>query len=357
MADNALALTTFASGPDDNYAVVDVYGKTDSIVVNDSTDPVSSSVDGESLGLTPETPAISDTPYPEPVQVREALNNRLANNDTGILSQVRSMSDSVKDTLKLNPNLKNNVGVVVNGIKGVVAGKNIKDAIAVAASVDRMSGGSYKTVFNDVSAVSGMVAGLATAGSSLGLPGTFTTFSKSVTDKNVLLGAAREVLPNAIASNNSDMFIEVANSSVGKDVGKLLPGATGSFIKQFKLPYGLTQNAYSAYYKRLSGAFDNINSLWRKRQRNNTDVISGVSTNNNRDILRLMEAKAYEDYVPLPTVTDGIISGPTLPHTEDEKFMLLMKKFEVSTVTEELSKSTPLLNVTPDESFSDYLVT
>jgi len=350
-----LALTTFFSGPDDDLIVVDTYSKTDSSVVN-SIQAIENNPQSDTF-----VSAQSQMPVPYSDKLQRLVDpaevaKRFSGDDNQLKSLYRNLSSAVTKACAINKNLSGVVRAVVGGKIGNIISKGISDATNIAGLVNRFTNGNYAATFKDVGAVSGLITSLAVQGSRLGLPNVFSKMAASISDKVILFGAARELLPNAFKTGNMDMFLDVTTTSIGKSISRIIPDAASSMISGFKLPSSLEAKDWAGYYDKVNTGLTVVDAAWKLKSRAGSDILSLRNIRGGVDFLKLVEAKVFSKQALIPNTSNAV--GPQQPSLiEDEKFMLLMKKYKTSTVEDDLRKMFPTIKLSPSRSFRDHEIT
>jgi hypothetical protein len=354
----SLVQTTFAAGPDDELAVADVYTKSDSNVINSIQEL--EDADGSGLGAlalatvgVSKVPGVnylsSDARYTSPDETLK----RMAGEDNDLKSLFRNLTDPVKKAFTLNPTLKGVTSAVFNGNNARLLTRGLGDAKVIASMVNKFTGGSYKVNFKDLGSVSGLVSSLAIEGSRLGLPNTFSTMARTITDKSVLLSSARNIIPFATKSGDLNLFSDLSTTSIAKDITKINPNAISSMISGFKIKAETQANSLSSIYDSANTSFTNIDDKWKNYARGENNAMSGAQIAEAEDFKKLLAAKSNSIAITVPNTS---LANPYMPvRRDDESFLMLMNKFQVSSVEKEFKKLFPTINMNVNPTVKDYV--
>lgn len=362
MSLNLLAKTVFSSGPDDVLAALDVYDKLDSKVVNSiqqlpDEDKFGKEIEYAGVPLEKDLPALvlPDGNFGKPIELDpKILTERMSGTDNILQGLFRELSVAVKNgslMRGIKGGSKNGITGLLGGIvRKIIPGK-LKDAKVISSMISQFSGGNYSMTFTDKGGTSALISTLTSVGSSMGLPKVFSTLAGGVTDKSILLNAAQQLLPSVIKSGDTGVLKDMLTTSVGKDIPGLSPNLFKSVLTNFSIPESTKQKNLSLEYDSISSSFNAIDINWNKVLKGSIPIISGLVSPKNSDFIKILSAKVFSQHKPIPAVVNGI--APTMPvHNETEKFQMLMKRFEVTTVDKELKKALPTvgrISITEDK--------
>ena len=369
----SLAKTVFSSGPDDKLIVLDTYKKSDSSPVNsiqDSTDniPFDQGFDAILKGQSKPKGILDSIKQNDLVKklTSDGTASRLFGQAVALKSLYQDLSSLAKGGLSLENKLKNSVDFVFGGNISKIVSSGINDAKAVAGLVNNFTNGGFKGVFKDFGAVSGFVTSMTRRASDVGLSGVFTSLSASVTDKNALICSAGDLLPQAVATGNTNLFLEIANSSIAKQVKSIFPDVVGSVIKGVSLVKDIKHGDYSNAFTKLDQGFRSVDKNWDKYSRLGSDIkdvaLNGVKLTNSSPFMKLMKSNVFsKTSTPNPetAVTQVGYTGPTDPqiatgaeimayNDNNNKFLLMMDQYKPKKVSEDLATMFPSISITPD---------
>jgi hypothetical protein len=353
-----LTKTVFSTGPDDALATVDVYKKRSSSVVNSIQAVVDSAgLEDGPLGLIKsaidKVPGVNYLTDLVEGNSREDILKRFSADDSTLKSTFRDLSEGVQKAFKAGAGVGSVAKAVFNGQTSQLIKRGLNDARTISTMVDRFTKGNYKVNFKDFGSVSGLVSSLAYEGSRLGLPNTFTTMAATISEKGILLASARDLIPRAIKNRDMNLFLDMSNSSIGRDLRNLNPNGIRSMVSGFKIRKGDAAYQLSNYYDQVSTGFSRVDPLWKSYSRNGNQVMSASQISASDDFKRLIEAKAMSRPLNVPRSFGGI--APIMPiRNDDESFLMLLKKYDLTSVKSELKKLIPTVKVRTDINVKDY---
>jgi hypothetical protein len=352
MGINTLASTTFSSGPDDEQVVADIYDITEPGVINsiDADDAYNNEIANRDVSSFSggDLDAIQNKKLAAKDALDAQLTTRLSNDASSALTQLKSLSDVVKKNITINPILGRVITATLGTKKANILTQHLNDAKAVTRLIDNFAkgNGGYGVGFTDKGAISGLIAGLATEGSRLGLPSTFTKLAGAVTSKGPLMAAASMLLPKAAKSGDLNLLRDVADSVIKDDIYKIMPSVISENIKNFSLPKPLSLKDAVSKYDLLNSTFSDIKTDWNKVSRNGVSTLSGLKLGSNPMIRSLLSSKVMSQTEEVVEADYGFGINSNA-HSQDEKFTL-PAAYSLTDVTGELEKSFPSINVKDD---------
>lgn len=340
MAHSPLVNTTFYAGPEESVAVIDAYKKKSSAIVN-SFQELEKVADTKiaSIVSPPSTPAamtnlISSVVNGRPVVNQAAVMERLLGTGTNFQSTFNTLQQGIQAGFGIATGVINQVTGTINGLTSILKSVDIKSISGIGSLVNKLSNGNFNLALIDKGALSGMVSGLVKEGSKLGLGGIFNSLSSVIQNKDILLNAAKSILPTAI--KDIPLLKEMALSAVGKDLKNIMPNLVSSVVKNFKIPKGTPEKAFAGIYNDIVSSFTAIDPGWKQCTRggNETLNVSSVVTQNNiagkiSDLDNLMA----EPVLNRPVMSDfkrvtgaAVMAAPATPGTitaTDDQVMYL----------------------------------
>lgn len=358
MSLSKLAKTVFSTGPDDVLIVVDTYKKSDSKVVNsiqeiadnlnDANGPLAL-IKKASQGLPDISKIADDLKSLSPGD----LLKKITGGDGSLSSKFRDLSSGVQNAFKVATNAASVVKAVFNGETAQLLKRGYSDAKAIAGMVNDFTKGKYSVNFKDLGSISGLITGLAEKGSRLGLPNTFSTMAKEITDKAVLLTSAGSLIQTAIKNKDMNLFLDMVDSPIAKDMRNLNPNAILGMVKDFKFDGPRPGSGLSGYYDTVVAGFNKVDSTWKQVERLGSTAISAAQFASSGDFKKMIEAKALSIPLIIPKPFNGVVP-PLLARADDEGFLTMASKFKFSTVKEELSKLLPSIKINTAEKTADH---
>lgn len=357
MSLNSLASTTFSTGPDDKTIVADIYTITEPGVINSIDDNFNAldkllARDFKVTDLTGgDLDAVFNKKLLDKALTESSIAGRISTAVTGIASSYRGLSDAVKKTLSISPILGRVVNATLGSAASKILSKNLGDAKAVAGLIDNFTKGGYQVDFTDKGAITGLISGIVQEGSRLGLPNTFTKIATSINNKGIMMAAASTLLPNIATSGNIDLLRDIANSSIGNEIIKIMPNVIPQTLGNYSIAPTVKKKDYAAQYDYIKETFDDINSGWNTIKRNGVSTLSGVSVSKFTGYSDLLNAKVVKQ------IHGVVVNNFTTvnPHIEDEKFLLVARD-SVTTVNSCLKSAFPTVPVLTDIVTTGYNV-
>ena len=333
MASQPLAKTVFSTGAKDDLAAIDTYkSKPGSTPVNsiqsvsttsqfDVSSVIGNNGTNDQLGST--IKVISG----EKLEVdKDILTQRLLATNSRSSSSFRTLGGSAKDNMLNSLNMNEKVDVDINGVKSKVDSANIQDLTGLGTFLGDYTGDKNVCKIEDYDSVGGVVGGLVTESSDLGMSGVWTKLTSTITQVPVLIRAAQKSLPKLLANGDLDSVLEISSSPVGKSMGVLYP----NLGQDLSRAYGTrntrdSRNKVGTLNKYLT-TMDNVFKDWDKFSSN------GDSTGIN--ILRLLgSSTAFQDLV-----LDAI---KFLTDDDPRKHYLLHGLYKETTVEAEVKRFFP----------------
>lgn len=360
MSLNKLATSTFGTNPDEKVAAVDVYDVKGSKIVNSISQLPDEDANGNPIELAGPPrqqdlpPLVLDGQFgKEIVTDPKAVEQRVSGGDTALQVLFRDLSSAIKNKAFVGGgNINSVIGVLAGSAAKIIPG-GIVDARTITSVLGKVTNGGYNLTFNDKGGTASLITTLTSAGSSLGLPKVFSTLAGAYTDKSVLLNSAQQLAPGVIKGGDLGTLSDMFSTSIGKDLVKMTPGIIPGSIGNFKLPTDTKSINLASLYDTYKSSFGTVNPTWDKVIRAGAPVLNGVLASSSESWKSLIKAKAMSQTHAIPAGSGG--AGPVLPsHSENEKFLLLMEKYRVTTVADELNNSMPTVPLSIDCRKEDY---
>lgn len=294
-----LAKTTYVAGPNDAVAVIDVYKKPTSAVVNSWQDvgarvglDISAAFGGVGKG---QISALLKLTSDGKIQLSaQGILNRMTGGNSPLASAFRDVSAGVKAAIALPGQLINSVSATINGTVRAVSAAAMDDVRGIASVINAATNGSYGISITDNGAMAGMVASVSLQGSALGLPKVFSTLSLSIQSPSVLNTAASMIMRTATKLGNYDLIADIASTSVGRQMGALYPNVISDMVQGYRLPANTNQATYPGQYVDMKDTMDAIVPDWDAYYRNGGTILSTSALNKaNRSVDNLIVASAY----------------------------------------------------------------
>lgn len=268
-----LAPTTFASGPEDSLAAVNVYKATSNEVVNSITDiaqkydfSLLDSVRGGDY-LRAASPIVTGVIDGAAVINKEGLISRLVGASEAGMGTLREMSSGVLDSVSGAIDWGKDVYVEVEGVASKVAGSAIESLSDLGKLVGDVTGTSDLFKVTDNEGVAGLFSGIIDECRNLGIRGAFSLVTSSITDPNLLNNIVGKSLDNVIATSDKESLIGIAAKTTKGVISAVNPYAISDFARQYTYPLNQKIGEVTYGHADLFTAFDTIDDAWDKYDR------------------------------------------------------------------------------------------
>lgn len=330
-----LATTTFQAGPDDKLAVIDVYEKEGSGVVNSFQETHGDAIDVlDTLAGGGEKPKDNagngegggdEFKESDPYSGDNAPNNdssdltggldgapdvgsageaeRLANSDPDYISDIDDLDENVREGMCFRGDSTDEVFYDIEPLEDleeindynwnpakIVKGVNFRSVKSVNNIINRLSGGAVKGRITDVGGMASLIASSAIQGSRMGMPNVFNAITRGKINKTILARAVGVMIPSIVAKANIPLLNDIARSPFGPMLPRVAPGIIGNTIKAIARPTGMPQNQYGQYYGNVRDTFDRIDPNWNKTSYGNRQVLNGTVVSSNEFMTEAMYA-------------------------------------------------------------------
>lgn len=372
MAHNGFTKTTFMAGPDEAESASDTYtsGPTNAITL-DKVDYSLTAPDSP-VGLKIKPPELQGLGLKPPVLDQASVVNRMisggAPNDRSIKNCFGSLSDIAKSAMEIPGKLLDSVEAAVNGVVSKLKGfgdidimgklKDFGDLKGIGCLANGLTNGNYKLNITDKGGLSGLIAGVTNQGNVMGINNIFSSISNVIQDKDILLNACKNVLPNAV--KDFGLLKDIAGTSIGSNLKSLMPSISGNSIANFRINAGTNNFQMPGLFNSISSTLNTIDSSWNNITRNGSSILSGVSLTGLKttDFHDVMEQSVLSNYKEIPSSFDigyDLGSGLTMPsYASDESYLMLTKDMPEQSVNQCLADDFPTLpvDVNPESSFT-----
>lgn len=283
----------------------------------------------------------------------EAVMQRLVSGNAGLAGAFADIDKSIKGGFVIPSDLINKVQATVNGIVSSVSGADLGSLKGLTNLVNTLSGPThpFQTTFNDIGGAVSLITGLTSESSKMGLSGVFSNLVAGVTNSQILINSAKSLLPNAIATGNLSMFMDIANSMTKGAIGSLIPDSIKQVITGLRLPSGKGDQSLLELFNNLTTSFNNIDDDWMNYDRGNGSyAISSNIVKSSSVFIDLLKAKANIDLRPSYTITEvgGIDVITRSTHDSDYEFGIVAAALDRTTVDMELKRNFPTVSIKTD---------
>lgn len=294
-----LAVPTFVSGASDKLAAVDVYTASDDSIVTaipdvlEGPDPTTVSAlrggasAAASLPLTSQLTATKSGGFGVSSLVSAAspsgagsisdLISKVAGSiSPSLASSLRSLTPSIASAITAKMGLKlpgltgtaglNNLGSIVSvgGLNSLIKGANLGNASALLNTVNSLTGTQHGSALN-LGSVSGLVSGLVSQASKLGVPGVFTALKPQLTTPGQVSNVVRSSLPDVISNSDVSTLNEFAMEP--GVVSSVNSSAIEDFSDCFQPPVPYTTQDYQNQFSNINTTYSAINPNWASTDR------------------------------------------------------------------------------------------
>lgn len=240
-------------------------------------------------------------PYDLPVSAAQTkvLVDKLKNINPTVGSAISELPPATQAALVRGFNSEVNKGLIVGDSKKAMQ-LSPEASKAVIVPLQKIIGTftpetTQKTVVQDTHAVATLISGVSHIASKAGFKDTFSQITKNVTNKNVILSAAKPLITRAVDEGDMDTIVDLSKSSVYKEIKKVAPDIVRKTCYGAARPEGLGQQGFSSYYKKIKTAFDKIEPDWSTYRLSPTStLINGACVSSNAFICDLIEATLNE---------------------------------------------------------------
>lgn len=366
MAYSGLAATTFMAGPDDAQAAADAFasGSSNAIFVDDvdyklisATSPVGvkikpPSISEISLGKTEVSPfkISSDLPLNSAFSPISDY-DRIKTGVSSIKNCIGGLDSIAKSLLKVPNDLVKSVVGIINGVPNIL--KNLTNGFGnlngITCITNTLTNGQYKIDIKDKGALSALISGATNQGSSMGINNIFSSISKVVTDKDILLSACKNILPTI--KGNFNLLKDLSQTSIGNNLKSIVPNLASNSINSFRIPSGTSNFQLPSIFSDMKSTLSTIDSNWNKVSRNNIETLFGGSLTNlsASDFHDTMSCSVMNTYVPLPTPSLYPNDPIVMPvYQTDEQFLMITKDIGKQSVSYCLATDLPNVPINID---------
>ena len=373
MALNTLTKTTFMAGPEDALGAANAYGSKDVKSIYDDKSQYELSMPNSPVGIKIKPPPIPGTTIVNPTKPGLGLKapglppaevlNRVMSSDVSIKNCFTNMSEAAKSLLKIPGDLLNKVESTINGVISKLKNfdpssifKKLSDLKAIGCTTKSLTGGLYDLSITDKGGLSGLISGVTNQASFLGVNNVFSSISKVINDKDILLSACKSIIPNACRDIN--LLKDLSSTSIAGNIKSIMPNIAGNSISNFRIEPGTKSFELPNIFSNINSTLSSIDSTWNNVSRSGEILLSGalMTTSKALDFHKTLEADVMYNYSPIIIPTDG--SPITLPKYEQpESFLMLTKGIGEQSVDQCLKSDFPALPVTVNKTITNLSLT
>lgn len=345
----SLSSSVFASSPKLQEAAVDVYEKTDAVVVNSYQNFVSSFEDVKKLFsyFSPDKAKegvniVEDFDIKNGLKIdKDTLSERIVAASDGIGSGVKSAMETFSEyrdsLMEFYTENKNKVTGIIKTARDIqVRVGNVKKAIDQAKLTDIKSIGNvinaikqnsdFKIEDNEM--LSGIYASVVDQSMKLGIPDAFKSIKETlVGDEGMIRSVASKILPAALAEADYDTIKEIASVYSANAISLMKSSAVQDILKRTGLqPHS---NDISSKYTDIINTLGLVDSDWNKLTRNPNTETPEILT----DISKIL--KGSDD------VREIIAAGSKQTGSAQDRVMAVVNKLRAYEVDDQIKKQIP----------------
>lgn len=339
MAGFKLAPTTFSTSVDEKLATVDAYALTSALVVNNNLPDVNDTTNLDGFkGLKGASPGAGLQLFKPTGGIglkvnSDSLLKSITSANSALQTALSKMPNGIKSAL-LKASGKSEILGTIAGITSTIKGADLTTLTGLGSLIGSVAGSNYPILFNDKSGLIALSGNIIKQASEIGLPNVLKAFTDGITDKGILSGIAKEIMPHIVSTSNVNMLSNLASSSLAKDVLKNQPNFISDFTKNFKLPANLKQSQYSNYTDSIKSSFFAINPNWNKTilQTGLSVLNMSITRDSSPEFKRLLRAKANINHVTInpaeaTTINTSVALDELSKASAMDDFMSLDKNF------------------------------
>jgi len=180
---------------------------------------------------------------------------------------------------------------------------SLTDARGFGNIINAMTGNKYSMSLVDKGATASLVAGVSIQADALGLPNVFSTIASVVTSKDILLAAAKQIIPIAINKKQFSLLKDVAKTAIAKQMSSYFRNFARSAISSLVRPKGLSQADYPTYYEEVKNTVEATGSEYQTCRRGDDDVANAIVDHNNDFYNDLVIGHALNDVTSVDPTT------------------------------------------------------
>lgn len=290
MSNPALAPTTFAAGPNDTLAAVDVYKQTGLSTINNSR-----SLFGDvAAGNIPKTldvkmPAaqmkgmLDVNAKGEIVVDRAALTKGIVQSNPQLSSAIAEMSTATKENV-LVAGATSKIKASIDGVDSYVCKADLSSVNAIVRAVAGLTNLKLPYSFKDIGSLSAMGEGLVREAVSKCLNGVFSQLNKAPEFKGEPMNRiTAAITPDVLKTTNNGLLKEVTDAGFGSIMLRKQPNFISKYLKNYnsrtlslrrkKRDLG---TSYGTDYRKMVSAFNVMDPGWQMTTRNNNVAINAA---------------------------------------------------------------------------------
>jgi len=214
--------------------------------------------------------------------------------------------------------IKNNVFSSVGGVMTrVTPGMNYSGIDPINSITNNLTNGSYNAQISNRGGLAALVSAVSHIGNKLNLPNVFGAIAQTVTDPAILMAAATPLLQRAIHQGDSDMFRNIAGTSVGPQMRSLVPGMVNALMTNLTKPTYLAQQEYPRYYQSMRSSMDRVQPGWQDYSRPGGTVVNTAIIQSNPFMCDLVRSQMNEFMHPDNYLSNAQSAYPERVRYED----------------------------------------
>lgn len=371
---NILAKPTFMAGPEEALIAADAYSSGEVTTIDSDISNYGLDIPNSPVGIKIKPPAIPGLELLNPFQAGLGLKveglsqadilERVVNNNVSIKNCFTNMSDAAKNLLKIPGELLNKIETTINGVVNKIKNlsnfdpsetlKRIGDLKAIGCTANTLTNGKYDLTITDKGGLSGLISGITSQANTLGINNVFSSISATINDKDVLLSAVKNILPNAVKDIN--LLKDLSTTSIANNIKSIMPNISGNVIDNFRIEPGTKNYELPIIFNNLSNTLDIIDNTWNKVTRNGETILNGnlLTSPSAIDFHKTLTSSVMYDPLPFIIPSNGDIFE--LPkYDKPEMFLMLVNNIGEQTVQESLKESFPILPIVVNDTLNNNI--
>lgn len=336
-----IAQAVFQAGPEDSMTVTDVYAVDTTQVVNSYQD-VAASKSSDLFGALK-----SINPADIKAVIRNVANGRLAIDPNALITRMmggnqnlnsafRTISSTAQAGFQIDSTMLSQVTGSVGGITTSLNANSLTDARGFANIINAMTGNKYTMTLVDKGATASLIAGVSIQANALGLPNVFSTIASVVNSKDILLMAARQIVPAAILKNQLSLLKDVAKTVIARQMVSYFRDFARSAISSLRKPVGVSYSEYPAYYREIDSMMTNTGAEYKTCTRNGVEIANAIVDHNNDFYNDLVMSSALNDVTTIDALSHYSSNASAAANLSVEKCTIGASALGIQSTTSQL---------------------
>lgn len=228
----------------------------------------------------------------------ENLARNLSNGDVDIFSAINDIPATIKPMLnggfsdsQITGNVVAQVGQALHQL---APGLSAEAAGPISNIINALTEDNYKPVVNNRGSQAALISAVTHIGTQLNMPQVFPTIAQHVTDKHVLIEAAKPLVTRAVLQGDMRTIESIASTHIAKDLRNIAPGVISGMLGNIKKPNELAHQEYSKFYQSMRESFDVIDPEWAIYKREGGNAVNAAQLKGNLFTADLIRSQMNE---------------------------------------------------------------